>query len=77
MKLTYRDLVDMLAFARRSYIDQPIEVTLEGQPPGRLPEEARRALSWLEASLRVLGRLGVSAPSGDLTVSGEIKSVWE
>lgn len=77
MKLTYRDLVDIQDFARRAYVDQPIEVPLEGQTPGRLQEPERRALAWLEASLKILGRHGVPVPSGDLRVSGEIKSVWD
>lgn len=77
MKLTYHDLVLMKDYAREAYVAQPVEVTLDGQPPGRLPEVDRRALAWLEASLRILGRHGVRVPSGDLLVSGEIKSVWE
>lgn len=77
IKLTHQDLVDMSDYARQAYVDQPPRLELPGQPLEGIQERERRALAWLDAATRILGRHGVRTIEGPLVDSGTKTTVWE
>lgn len=77
-EINYRDIQDLQGMAVREYVDLPPNLVLPGMGQGNLSELDRRALSWLQAAMTILGRKGLLKP--DVPVIGTLAksdSVWD